>query len=211
MATKNEPEAVVRTECLCQFVETLQSPWSPAAWSSCADLDLNLEPGTQTYFAFDVTPRRNHAALVAAQVLPNSKIAVGLVQEWKSETAIDDLEMANGVAEWCRMYDVTEIQFSKNTGSAVASRLNAAGILAKAIDGRDFALACDQLLNAMEAGRITHGHNGLLIPYGKKDAWYKAVRKFVNEPDYARSLAMQLSKDVRERFDISESVGTSVD
>ncbi len=107
MATKNEPEAVVRTECLCQFVETLQSPWSPAAWSSCADLDLNLEPGTQTYFAFDVTPRRNHAALVAAQVLPNSKIAVGLVQEWKSETAIDDLEMANGVAEWCRMYDVT--------------------------------------------------------------------------------------------------------
>jgi hypothetical protein len=94
--------------------------------------------------------------------LPNSKIAVGLVQEWKSETAIDDLEMANGVAEWCRMYDVTEIQFSKNTGSAVASRLNAAGILAKAIDGRDFALACDQLLNAMEAGRITHGDQQIL-------------------------------------------------
>jgi glycosyltransferase involved in cell wall biosynthesis len=52
---------------------------------------------------------------------------------------------------------------------------------------------------------ITHGHNGLLIPYGKKDAWYKAVRKFVNEPDYARSLAVQLSKDVRERFDITKT------
>jgi hypothetical protein len=45
----------------------------------------------------------------------------------------------------------------------------------------------------------------LLIPYGKKDAWYKAVRKFVNEPDYAKGLAMQLSKDVRERFDISKT------
>jgi hypothetical protein len=84
------------------------------------------------------------------------------VQEWKSETSIDDLEMANGVADWCRAYDVTEIQFSKNTGSAVASRLNAGGILAKAIDGRDFALACDQLLNAMEAGRLRHGDQQVL-------------------------------------------------
>jgi glycosyltransferase involved in cell wall biosynthesis len=49
---------------------------------------------------------------------------------------------------------------------------------------------------------LVHGHNGLLIPYGKKDAWYKSVRKFVNEPEYAKSLAVQLSKDVRERFDI---------
>jgi hypothetical protein len=162
MATKNEPEAVVRTECLCQFVETLQSPWSPAAWSSCADLELVIEPGKPTYFAFDITPRRNHAALVGAQVLDDGKIAVGLVQEWKSETSIDDLEMANGVADWCRAYDVTEIQFSKNTGSAVASRLNAGGILAKAIDGRDFALACDQLLNAMEAGRLKHGDQQVL-------------------------------------------------
>jgi phage terminase large subunit-like protein len=162
MATKNEPEAVVRTECLCQFVETLQSPWSPAAWTNCADLELSLEPGKPTYFAFDITPRRNHAALVGAQVLDDGKIAVGLVQEWKSETSIDDLEMANGVADWCRSYDVTEIQFSKNTGSAVASRLNAGGILAKAIDGRDFALACDQLLNAMEAGRLRHGDQQVL-------------------------------------------------
>jgi glycosyltransferase involved in cell wall biosynthesis len=52
---------------------------------------------------------------------------------------------------------------------------------------------------------LVHGHNGLVIPYGKKDAWYKAVKRFINEPDYARSLAVQLSKDVRERFDISKT------
>jgi hypothetical protein len=48
-ATFNEPEAVVRTEVMCQWVDTLQSPWSPNAWNQCANPDLIVEPGQQTY------------------------------------------------------------------------------------------------------------------------------------------------------------------
>jgi phage terminase large subunit-like protein len=154
-ATFNEPEAVVRTEVMCQWVDTLQSPWSPNAWNQCADPDLVVEPGQQTYLAFDVTPRRNQASLVASQII-DGKIALGLVQTFDSDTALDDLTIANAVADWARAYDVTEIAYSKNTGQAVAARLASAGIMTTAIDGRAFAMACDQMLSAMEHHRLIH-------------------------------------------------------
>jgi phage terminase large subunit-like protein len=154
-ATFNEPEAVVRTEVMCQWVDTLQSPWSPNAWNQCADPDLIVEPGQQTYLAFDVTPRRNQASLVASQII-DGKIALGLVQTFDSDTALDDLTIANAVADWARAYDVTEIAYSKNTGQAVAARLASAGIMTTAIDGRAFAMACDQMLSAMEHHRLIH-------------------------------------------------------
>jgi ribosomal protein L18 len=154
-ATFNEPEAVVRTEVMCQWVDTLQSPWSPNAWNQCANPDLVVEPGKQTFLAFDVTPRRNQASLVAAQII-DDKIALGLVQTFDSDTALDDLTIANAVAEWARAYDVTEIAYSKNTGQAVAARLLSAGIVTTAIDGRAFAMACDQMLSAMEHKRLMH-------------------------------------------------------
>jgi len=154
-ATFNEPEAVVRTEVMCQWVDTLQSPWSPNAWNQCANPDLVVEPGQQTYLAFDVTPRRNQASLVASQIV-DGKIALGLVQTFDSDTALDDLTIANAVADWARAYDVTEIAYSKNTGQAVAARLASAGIMTTAIDGRAFAMACDQMLSAMEHHRLIH-------------------------------------------------------
>jgi phage terminase large subunit-like protein len=154
-ATFNEPEAVVRTEVMCQWVDTLQSPWSPNAWNQCADPDLVVEPGQQTYLAFDVTPRRNQASLVASQII-DGKIALGLVQTFDSDTALDDLTIANAVADWAKAYDVTEIAYSKNTGQAVAARLASAGIMTTAIDGRAFAMACDQMLSAMEHHRLIH-------------------------------------------------------
>jgi phage terminase large subunit-like protein len=155
-ATFNEPEAVVRTEVMCQWVDTLQSPWSPNAWNQCAVPDLEVKPnGQSTYLAFDVTPRRNQASLVAAQVI-DGKIALGLVQTFDSDNALDDLIIANAVAEWARAYDITEIAYSKNTGQAVAARLLAAGIVTTAIDGRAFAMACDQMLSAMEHKRLMH-------------------------------------------------------
>jgi phage terminase large subunit-like protein len=156
LATFNEPEAVVRTEVLCQWVDTLQSPWSPNAWNQCADPDLIVEPNqAATYLAFDVTPRRNQASLVAAQMI-DGKIALGLVQTFDSDNALDDLTIANAVADWAKAYDVTQIAYSKNTGQAVAARLQAAGIMTTAIDGRAFAMACDQMLSAMEHGRLRH-------------------------------------------------------
>ena len=52
---------------------------------------------------------------------------------------------------------------------------------------------------------LVNNHNGVLIPYGKKDAWYKTIRRFINEPEWPRAMAEQLAKDVRERFDIRKT------
>lgn len=155
LATLNEPEAVIRCECLCQWVDTLESPWSINAWSNCIDKDIKVDPAKQAFLAFDITPRRTHCSLVGGQVI-DGKIVLGLLAEFDSDTAIDDLTIANGVAEFARQYDVTEIYFSKNTGAAIAQRLQAAGISTKAVDGRMFAQACDQMLSAMEHGRLVH-------------------------------------------------------
>ena len=156
LATFNEPEAVVLTEVFCLWVDTLQSPWSPNAWNQCADPNLVVEPnGNTTYLAFDVTPRRNQASLVAAQVI-DGKIALGLVQTFESDTALDDLVIANAVADWAKAYEITEIAYSKNTGQSVAARLLAAGIQTTPFDGRVFATACDQMLSAMENKRLVH-------------------------------------------------------
>ena len=161
MAVKNEPEAVVLTENLGIWVDTMVSPWSPGAWANCVDLDLGLTNDRPTFLAYDLTPRRDRCALVAAQVV-DGKIAVGLLHEFDSQTALDDLQIANAIAPWVRKYDVSHVSFSKNTGASVAARLQAAGIQCKAVDGREFAQACDEMLSAMENGRLTHADQNSL-------------------------------------------------
>ena len=155
MAVKNEPEAVVLTENLGIWVDTMVSPWSPGAWSNSADPNLQLTNDRPTFLAFDLTPRRDRCALVAAQIV-DGKIAVGLLHEFDSQTALDDLQIANAIGPWVRKYDVSHVSFSKNTGASVAARLQSAGIQCKAVDGREFAQACDEMLGAMENGRLVH-------------------------------------------------------
>lgn len=161
MAVKNEPEAVVLTENLGIWVDTMVSPWSPGAWANCIDTSLEMTNDRQTFLAFDLTPRRNYCSLVGAQIV-DGKIAIGLLHEFSSDTALDDLEIANAIAPWARKYDISHVSFSKNTGASVAARLQAAGIQCKAIDGREFAQACDEMLSAMEAGRLSHGDQNAL-------------------------------------------------
>ena len=155
-AMLKEDEAIVRTEILCQFLNTIQSPWPINAWSECYDQDFIVNPEKVVFAAFDITPRRNHAALVLGQVLDSGKIGLSLVQTWESETNLDDITVAGGIADWVRKFDITEVAYSKNTGSNVAARLQSAGIQTKDIDGRLFAQSCDELLSAMTNHRIAH-------------------------------------------------------
>ena len=155
LSTLNEPEAIIRTEVLCQFLDTIQSPFPPDAWSKCANRQMELGDG-ETFAAFDINPRRTEAALVLGQVLKEGKIGLAMVETYHSETALDDLVVAGKIAEWVKQHEVNQIAYSKNTGSNIASRLTAAGLNTIAIDGRQFATACDDLLSAMSNGRLEH-------------------------------------------------------
>ena len=209
-AMLKEDEAIVRTEILCQFLNTMQSPWPIDAWQNCADPEFTVDPNKQVFAAFDVTPRRNHASLVLGQVLENGKIGLSLVQTWETETSLDDLSLANGIAEWVRKFEITEVAYSKNTASNVASRLQAAGIQTRDIDGRLFAQSCDELLSAMTNKRIAHADQSEFnkhivscarIPFAGGDGWVigrRASNAVVNGAVAAAMVTHLASKQLAE-------------
>ena len=53
-------------------------------------------------------------------------------------------------------------------------------------------------------GTVADGENGLLVPVGDSDALYRAMRRFVEEPDLARRMGEQSLRLVRERFDVTK-------
>jgi hypothetical protein len=50
--------------------------------------------GGYTVFAFDVSPSRRNASLVAGQILSDGRIGVGILQTWESQVSVDDLKIA---------------------------------------------------------------------------------------------------------------------
>jgi phage terminase large subunit-like protein len=205
-----EDESIVRTEILCQFLNTMQSPWPIDAWQNCADPEFKVDPTKQVFAAFDITPRRNHASLVLGQVLDSGKIGLSLVQTWETETSLDDLNLANGISEWVRKFEISEVAYSKNTASNVAARLQSAGIQTKDIDGRVFAQACDELLSAMTNKRIAHADqtefnkhivSSARIPFAGGDGWVigrRASNAVVNGAVAAAMVVHMGSKQIAE-------------
>ena len=155
-AVLNDPEDIVRTEVLCQWVDTINPVINPSQWESCKVEGLRLNPESDTWLAIDLSPSRKEAALVASQRLEGDKFQVILLQTWHNPANLDDKAMANDVAEWVRKYPVQLVAYSARTASAVAARLAPAGIRVEPIDGLDYAQSCDELLGAISSQRLAH-------------------------------------------------------
>ncbi len=136
---KNDPEDIVRTEVLTQWVDTINPVINPSQWESCRVEGLRLNPEADTWLAIDLSPSRKEAALVASQRLEGDRFQVILLQTWHNPANLDDKAMANDVAEWVRKYPVQLVAYSAKTASAVAARLAPAGIRVDPIDGLDYA------------------------------------------------------------------------
>jgi phage terminase large subunit-like protein len=154
---KTDPRPVFETEALCRWVDVLDSPWPPNAWADCADLDLDLSPGAPTFLAVDVSIDRRHAALVAVQVLEDDRLGVHLLDTWKADGAIDELQIASAIAPLARKLNARSIAFDRYTAAGIASRLASVGIPVGDCSGAQFAQACDELLSSMVHGRLVHG------------------------------------------------------
>lgn len=144
-----------RTETLCQWVEAIEGAWNMEAWANCR-ADLDLAPGLPTWLAIDVTPNRKRADLVAGQLLDDGRVAVGLVQSWHSDGAVNDLLIAGEVSTWAQTYEAQAVGFDRYAAGNIAARLTAANIPTLEIPAGLFAQACDETLSAMGAGRIVH-------------------------------------------------------
>jgi phage terminase large subunit-like protein len=155
-AIATSPIENTRTETLCQWIDSLSSPWPHGILEDTSDSSLTIPPGGYTVFAFDVSPSRRNASLVAGQILPDGRIGVGILQTWESQVSVDDLRIAADVKGWADQYRPKQICFDKYTSQSIADRLSNAGQITLDISGAAFYQACGDLLDSLVNLRLVH-------------------------------------------------------
>jgi phage terminase large subunit-like protein len=152
-----------RTELLCQWIASLQSPFPPNSIEDCSDATLQMSPGAYTVFAFDKSPSSRDAALVAGQILPDGKIGIGVLQTWESLVSVDELMIAKDIKGWADIYRPRQILHDKYATQTIADRLTNAGQICVDISGAQFYQACSDLLDATVNQKWIHAGQDLLI------------------------------------------------
>ena len=172
-----------RTETLCQWISALRSPWPHRAFEDLTVQELQIQPGRTTIFALDIAVTKRDASLVAAQLMDDGKIAVGVVAQFHSDTAVDELKIAVEVHEWARKYKPRMICYDKYTAASVAERLGMSGQKMQDMSGQVFYQACSDLLDAIVNQRLIHNGQQSLIDSmnacaaKETDAGWRIVRR----------------------------------
>ena len=160
-AVFNDPPDVVMTEVLNRWVQTISSVVGAKEWQECGDETIDLDEDKLTWMAIDISPDRKHAALVAAQKLGSESFVVKLLHTWENTIQLDDRAIANDAASYCRKYPIEYLLYSRRTSGAVAARMQPAGIPIHDMDA-DYPQACDELLGAINSGRLKHRNQSSL-------------------------------------------------
>ena len=172
-----------RTETLCQWVSTLKSPWPYRAFEDLTVQDLKIEPGGKTIFAIDVSVTKKQASLIAGQIHDDGKIRVGLMAQFQSDVAVDELKIAIEVAEWAKKYRPMMICYDKYTSMSIAERLSQTGYKTQDMSGQVFYQACSDLLDAIVNQRLIHAGQDALVnsmnncAAKETDAGWRIVRR----------------------------------
>jgi phage terminase large subunit-like protein len=160
-AVFNDPPDVVQTEVLNRWVTTISSVVGSKEWQACGDDSIDLDPDKLTWMAIDISPDRRNAALVAAQKLGEETFIVKLLHTWENIIQLDDRAIANDAASYCRKYPIEYLLYSRRTTGAIAARMLPAGIPIHDMD-KDYPQACDELLGAINSGRLKHRNQAAL-------------------------------------------------
>lgn len=161
----NSVEAT-RSEMLCQFIDSIQSPWPYGVIEATSKSDLELPMGKPTVLAFDVSPSKRQASLLGAQLLDDGvTIGIGIMQMWSSDVGIDDLKMASDINEWANKYRPQLILFDKYASQSIADRLLTQGWQMQDVSGQHFYQACGELLDAFVNNRIVHSGQPELVAH----------------------------------------------
>jgi len=186
-----------RTETLCQWISALRSPWPHNAFQELTVQDLVITPGRTTIFAIDISVTKKQASLVAGQLMEDGKIAVGVIAQFHSATAVDELKIAVEVHEWARKFKPRLICYDKYTSASVAERLGMSGQKIQDMSGQVFYQACSDLLDAIVNQRIIHSGQDSLVESmnncaaKETDAGWRIVRrKSAGDVSAAIGLAM---------------------
>ena len=155
-AIATSPIENTRTETLCQWIDSLASPWAHGILEETSDSTLTIPVGGYTIFAFDVSPSRRNASLVAGQILPDGRIGIGILQTWESQVSVDDLKIAVDIKAWADQYRPRQICYDKYTAQSIADKLTHSGQICQDVSGAAFYQACGELNDALNAKRLVH-------------------------------------------------------
>jgi phage terminase large subunit-like protein len=200
-AIATNPIEQTRTETLCQWIDSLQSPWPHGVLEETSDNTLEMAVGAYTIFAFDVSPSRRNGSLVAGQLLPDGRIGIGILETYSSQMAIDELKMAASIKAWCDIYKPRLVCFDKYATQTIADRLSQAGVMTEDVSGQQFYKACGDLLEGLVNHRVVHNGQAELIQQMNNcaakvndSAWRIIKRKSAGDISAPIGLAMVVSK-----------------
>jgi phage terminase large subunit-like protein len=189
-----------RTELLCQWIDSLQSPWPHGILEETSDSTLTIPAGGYTVFGFDVSPSRRNASLVAGQLMGDGRIGVGILQTWESQVSVDDLKIAADIKAWADQYRPKMICYDKYATQSIAERLANAGQVTKDVSGQQFYQACSDLLDGLVNHRVVHNGQEELIKQMNNaaakvndSAWRIVKRKSAGDISAPIGLAMVVS------------------
>jgi phage terminase large subunit-like protein len=200
-AIATNPIEQTRTETLCQWIDSLQSPWPHGVLEETSDNTLEMAVGAYTVFAFDVSPSRRNGSLVAGQLLPDGRIGIGILETYSSQMAIDELKMAASIKSWCDIYKPRLVCYDKYATQTIADRLSQAGVMTEDVSGQQFYKACGDLLEGLVNHRVVHNGQAELIQQMNNcaakvndSAWRIIKRKSAGDISAPIGLAMVVSK-----------------
>jgi phage terminase large subunit-like protein len=190
-----------RTETLCQWVSSLSSPFPPNSIEDCSDSELVINAGGYAVFGFDISPSKRNASLCAGVLMPDGKIAVGILESWESQVSVDDLKIAAAIKSWADIWRPKVILYDRYATQSIADRLANAGCVVESCDGQQFYRACGDLLDAVVNGRLVHnGQRELIEQFSNvaakvnDSAWRIVKRKSAGDISAPIAIAMITSQ-----------------
>jgi phage terminase large subunit-like protein len=200
-AIATNPIEQTRTETLCQWIDSLQSPWPHGILEETSDNTLEMTAGAYTVFGFDTSPSKRHGSLVAGQLLPDGRIGIGILETYSSQMAIDELKMAASIKAWCDLYHPRLVCFDKYATQTIADRLKQSGVVVEDVSGQQFYKACGDLLEGLVNKRVVHNGMPELIQQFNNcaakvndSAWRIIKRKSAGDISAIIGVAMVVSK-----------------
>jgi phage terminase large subunit-like protein len=200
-AIATNPIEQTRTETLCQWIDSLQSPWPHGVLEDTSDSTLEMTAGAYTVFGFDTSPSKRNGSLVAGQILPDGRIGIGIIETYSSQVAIDELKMAASIKSWCDIYKPRLVCYDKYATQTIADRLANSGVVVEDVSGQQFYKACGDLLEGLVNARVVHNGQQELIQQMNNcaakvndSAWRIIKRKSAGDISAPIGLAMVVSK-----------------
>jgi phage terminase large subunit-like protein len=164
-SAKFDTKEAFMTESLCLWVSSMSSPWNMEKWNE-GERQITMQDDLPTFMGLDLSFNREKAYLVSVQEQADNNLAV-FVHEWHKDGGINDVALASEIAEITRRFNPRVLAYDPNTAGFIAPHLARAQVNAIPTpwSGANFAIACDQTLNAMNSGRIIHAGQDVMYEH----------------------------------------------